>query len=198
MKRMAALTGALLMTVVLSAPAAANQVLYTEHNEWLTSWEEVTQASWGFECSGPLYFANQSTWDLKLWYKTGETDPTPDGAPWPWVKGQYVQQGVDYFNAAPAMNGSELAGKFKWTGQLTDHFVGIPESWRENLSGVYWGIVVPGHGPIFKQNGNYKQTTIIPADGGDWIYEPDHDWWTGQNRFDVEALCAHYGYTLLP
>ena len=95
------------------------------------------------------------------------------------------------------MDGSEVAGKFKWAGQLTDHFVGIPETWQESLSGTYWGIVLPGYGPVFEQNGNYKQTTTVPADGGDWIYDGP-DGWTGLNTFDVEALCAHFEYEAVP
>ena len=194
MKRIAALCGALLMTLALAAPAAANQVLYTEHDEWPAVWEEVSIANgWEFECDGPLYYAGEGTWDLKLWYKNGETDPTPEGVPWPWVKGQYTQQGVDYFNSVPAMDGSEVSGKFKWTGQLTDHYVGVPETWRENLSGKTWGITLPGHGPVFKQTGNYKQTVTIPDPDGEWIYDgPDR--WTGLNTFDVETLCAYFGY----
>jgi hypothetical protein len=198
MKRMAALCGALLMTLVLAAPAAANKVLYTEHSEGSPVWGLVTLANGAdFECSGPLYYANAGTHDLQLWYRNGETDPTPANAPWPWVKGQIVDQGVDYFNSAPEMNGSVLSGKYKFTTQLTDHYVGIPETWSESLSGKTWGIVLPGYGPLFKQTGNYKQTVTIPADGGDWQYVgPDR--WTGLNTFDKEALCAYYGYTLKP
>jgi hypothetical protein len=195
MTRMAALVGALLLTLVLAGPAAANQVLYTEHDAWPAEWGPVSIAGgWDFECDGPLYYAGEGTWDLKLWYKTGETDPTPPNAPWPWLKGQYVQQGVDYFNSEPKMDGSEVAGTFKWTGQLTDHFIGIPETWRESLSGKTWGITLPGYGTVFQQSGNLKQTTIIPEDGGDWQYVPDHEFWTGNNTFDVEALCAYFGY----
>jgi hypothetical protein len=98
MMRMAALGGALLLTVALAAPAAADQKVHVAHWEWGTgpdnAYEElVTGETSGFECERQIYHgAYDGTEDIWLWFKKG-VDPTDPDAPW--THGVWVQEDID-------------------------------------------------------------------------------------------------------
>ena len=130
MQRMAALVGALLMTLVVAAPAAANQrVLMAPFTGPYDFETPVSIADgWDFECSGQIYYGGYGTNSLWLWYANGvdEADMMPEGRAWPWIKGQYDAQGVDYFSSLPDMGGLVASGKYKTTTHQYDHHLGTP------------------------------------------------------------------------
>ena len=199
MKRMAALGGALLLALMLAAPAAADQRVYVESFGGPFDFEEPvsTAGGWGFQCSGQIHYGSYGMQDLWLWYENDETDREPVGEPWPWIRGQAVRTGVDYFSSEPDMQGLVAAGRFKLIGQLYDHQFGEggswPESWTEHQKGTTWGIELPGYGTVFHETGTWTQTVTIENATAEWAYEGLRDF-RGNSTFDVEQLCDFFGY----
>jgi hypothetical protein len=195
MKRMAALAGALLLTLVLTAPAAANYTVFQfEDQPFGPDEEPVSMASWGFDCGpgNPVYYGSYGTETLK-WWAANDAIPFVD----PWIKGQYRRDGVDYFSTGPGMSGTVVSGRFGFTSHLyAPDFSGDLPKWTETVTGTFWGIKLPGYGPIFKEAGNTRQSAEVRYDPvfGEYIdYVPLRDM-RGVSRFDVEALCSALGY----
>jgi hypothetical protein len=202
MKKIAALIGALLLTLVLAAPVAADQKMSIFKDvPFDFGPDEVFIADWDFECSGPIYYGSYGTESLDLWYAKGETrDLMPADGAWPWTKGQYRREGVDYFTDKAGLVAS---GKFTFASHLYDHYLGgipdytvDPETWTEKLAGKTWGIQIPGHGTVFHSSGNFLLTVTVTdqTPGAEVIvYEPLREW-RGNETFDVEELCGFFGY----
>jgi hypothetical protein len=196
MKKLAAFSGALLLVLVLAAPAAADQRVYAWQAEPFDFEEPVAIAGgWGFECSGTIYYGSFGTQDLWLWYPADldEADMMPVDAPWPWIRGQAVRTGTDYFSSRPDVGGKVASGRFKLIGQLSDHYIGLPESWTEHQRGKNWGIQIPGYGTVFHESGTWTQRTTIVDPSADWVAETLREF-RGNSTFDVEELCAFFGY----
>ena len=204
MKRMAALCGALLLTLVMAAPAAANQKVFIEHEEWEFVDPISIAAGWDFQCSGPVYYGGYGSWDLWMWYKNNvdPADMMPAYGAWPWIKGRGVAQGLDYFSSTPNMKGLVASGKFKNITHLDKHYlgdpndyVGDPEKWRETTTGKNWGIQIPGFGTVFHESGNFRATVIVTDQTpGNEIFEYVEPRFKGNSTFEVEKLCAFFGY----
>ena len=195
MKRMAALGGALLLTLALAAPAAANYTVFQFKDQPFGPDEElVSIASWGFDCGvgNPVHYGSYGTETLK-WWAANDAIPFVD----PWIKGQYRRDGVDYFSTGPDMTGTVVSGRFGFTSHLYDpDFSGDLPKWTETVTGTFWGIKLPGYGPIFKEAGNIRQSAEVKYDPavGEYI---DYVWlrdMRGVSKFDVEALCSALGY----
>lgn len=95
MKRMAALCGALLMTLAVAASAAASEKVYVEQSSGPYTFEGPVE--WiGFECTGPLFFGFNGRADLWLWYPNDvdEDEMMPEDRAWPWVKGLIKDRGT--------------------------------------------------------------------------------------------------------
>lgn len=210
MKRMAALCGALLLTLALAAPAAANEKVWIpEHSgEWAFEEPISIAAGWDFQCSGSVYYGGYGSYDLWLWYPNGlsEAEMKPEGRAWPWIKGQGIGQGLDYFSSQPDMGGKVISGKWKVTDHSDRHYLGSPyptddlETWRLTMTGKAWGIQAPGYGTVFHVSGKERGTvTVIEQVPGPYdltTYDPDDPerWHQGNETYDVEALCAYFGY----
>ena len=69
------------------------------------------------ECSGQIYYGGYGS--NKLWLlSTNDVEPAdmmPEGIAWPWLKGQYLGEGVDYFSSEANMDGEVVSGKYKVT-----------------------------------------------------------------------------------
>ena len=205
MKRITALCGALLLTLVLAAPAAANQkVTHVPGFSGSFDFEfpVLIADGWDFQCNpGPIYYGSYGSEDLTLWYAKGETRPLfPEDGAWPWIKGLYDRQGVDYFSSQPGMAGLVASGKFNFKSHSYDHYLGSSapgdyETWTEKLTGKTWGIQLPGLGTVFHESGNFMQTVTVtdqsPANEI-IVYETLREW-RGNQTFDVEELCGFFG-----
>jgi hypothetical protein len=207
MRRLAALGGAFLLTLVLAAPAAANQrVLMAPFTGPYDFETPVSIADgWDFECSGQIYYGGYGTNSLWLWYANDvdEADMMPEGRAWPWIKGQYDAQGVDYFSSLPDMGGLVASGKYKTTTHQYDHHLGTAgdpndlETWTQTMTGKNWGIQLPGYGTVFHESGNLKsRATVIGQVPGpyDPIETVDLRPWRGNQTFDIRELCDFFGY----
>ena len=196
MKRMTALMGALLLTLVLAAPAAANKTAF-EFKDLPFAFEEPVSMDlgWEFDCGegNPVYYGSYGTETLK-WWGANDAIPFVD----PWIKGQYRRNGVDYFSSGPNMTGAVISGPFGFTSHLYDpDFSGDLAKSTATVTGKFWGINVPGYGPVFKEAGNFRRTAEVK-------YDPDADEFyvdyaelrdfKGASKFDVEALCSILGY----
>ena len=210
MRKLAALCGALLMTLALAGPAAANQKMWSPMFSDTYAFEEPVAIAngWDFECSGPVYsggYGESNTW---FWYpnKVDLTDPDeymPEGVAWPWTKVLSEAKGVDYFSSAPGMKGKVASGRYRTTTHNYDHHLGTPgdpndpEWWHETFVGKNWGIQLPRFGTVFHESGNLKgKVTVVEQVPGPYDiteYVPLRDW-SGNQTFDVEQLCAFFGY----
>lgn len=210
MRKLAALSGALLLTLVLAAPAAANQKMWMPMFSGPYAFEEPVSIAngWDFECSGQIHYGGYGEGNVWLWYPKGVdlTDPDeymPDGVAWPWIKGLSEVKGVDYFSSAPDMKGKVASGKFRTTTHMYDHHAGTPgdpddlEWWHETWVGKDWGLQLPGFGTVFHGSGNLKgKVTVIEQLPGPYDiteYVPLRDF-RGNQTFEVEELCAFFGY----
>ena len=196
MKRLIALCAAVALTLALAAPVAANKTVF-EFKDLPFGFEEQVDMDigWEFDCGkgNPLYYGSYGTESLKWWYAKGAT-PFED----PWLKGQYRREGVDYFSTGPGKTGRVVSGAFGFTSHLYDpDFSGGLPKWTETVSGKFWGINVPGYGPVFKEAGNIRQTAEVKYDPDLDEYYVDYAWlrdMKGASKFDVEALCSILGY----
>ena len=190
MRKLAALSGAVLLTLVLAAPAAAAQkVQVWDDVHWVGS-EPVSIANhWPFECDpGPIYYNWDATENLWLWFEKGAA-PTD-----PWIKGQYTNEGVDAFSELPDVGGLVASGKYKFTSHLSGFDPGPPPTWLEQVTGKFWGIQIPGLGTVFHESGNIRQTAtetnIDPLNPIEYVKLRQ----TGNETFDAEALCGFFGF----
>jgi len=151
MRKLAALCGALLMTLVLAAPAAALQKEVIEFGyvfpedggtavslsnpEWTLDLEE----SWA--CSGKdIYYQTRVELKITDWYKNDE-----------WVKAQIHWLFVDSFAADPAMSLKVVTSK----SRPVDHFFSDGSSMT---TGQGWALNIPGLGTVFHESGVLKVT----------------------------------------
>lgn len=213
MKRVTALSGALLLTLVLAAPAAANQKVWIADFSGPYEFEVPVAIAdgWDFECSRQIYYGGYGESNLWLWYQQGvdTADPDeymPEGRAWPWIKGLNEVKGVDYFSSAPEMGGKVASGKFRTTTHNYDHHLGTPgdpndlEWWYEKSVGKNWGIQLPGYGTVFHESGNViGQSTVVQQVPGpyDEVVWEEVRAWRGNQTFDSEELCAFFGYDVV-
>ena len=197
MKKLAALSGALLLTLVLTAPATANYTVF-EFKDLPFGPDEVPVSiaqGWDFDCGAgnPVYYGSYGTESLK-WWAANDAIPFVD----PWIKGQYRRDGVDYFSTGPDMTGTVVSGRFGFTSHLYDpDFSGALPKWTETVTGTFWGLKLPGYGPIFKEAGNIRQSAEVKYDPVLDEYYVDYVWlrdMRGVSKFDVEKLCSALGY----
>lgn len=218
MRPLAALGATVLMTLLLAGPAAANQKILIEDMSGPYSWEvRVTIADFGWQCSGPLYFGGQGTSTLWLWYASdvAPADLHPDGRAWHWIKGLTVDRGVFYASTGAGRTGKVLSGKVASTTHVSDHHLGgvypfdVPypagvdlETWKETLTGRTLSLYIPGQGVVFHESGSITGTSTVieqnrQPEGDEVIFEPDGREWRGRQLYDLEGLCAHFGYSLV-
>ena len=226
MKRIAALMGALLMTLVLAAPAAANQKTYMPELSGAWQFEQVIDTStceydsdqgwvgWcePWQCTGPVYHGGYGSNDFWLWYPNSVDTSDPDeympgGAAWPWIRGEQVLQGLAYFSSAPGMGGTVISGEWKLTDNITKHHLGTrddpsdPESWQVETSGRLYSIQAPGYGTVAHQSGSRKGTVYVYEQvpgSPEQVWVSDGREWRGNYTFDAEALCAFFGFEVTP
>ena len=189
MKSMLALIGATLLTLMLAAPAAATQRVQIVEDNPIDFEVEVDLSTYGeddgwwmpFECSEPIYYGGHYTENLTMWYPDGvaEADMTPAYGAWPFIRGQYRLDGIDYFSSEPGMKGQVAIGKFSWTSHLFDHYLGTLgstsdlETCKETMTGKTWGIELPGAGTVFHEAGNHRYEWTVVDQGP--VNEIDHD-----------------------
>lgn len=223
MRKLAALCGALLMTLVLAGPAAANQkVLIPDFStDGTYTWqEEVSLANpgWGegWECRGPggerLWYNGAWNGSFWLWYKNSvdTTDPNeyrPTDRPWPWIKGEAKGSGVDTYSTLPDKGGKVLSGKYNSVERFYDHeWTQDWEKWHYQRTGKYFGINAPGMGTVFHESGNLRFTLEQFFENGEFVGDDLYDYrWVGNSSFGdpffgdntaaVEELCDYFGYT---
>jgi hypothetical protein len=211
MKGITALCGALLLTLVLVAPAAADQKVYVEQRSGPFQFEGPVE--WfGFECTGPLFLGYYGHADLWLWYPNGveEDEMFPEDRAWPWVRGFAKGEGTFYFSTEEGMGGTVLSGPQTYDTHMYDHHLGTPtdlandpESWTEKATGLAQNINVPGHGTVVHQAGTTSYKVLVteyheyPEDD---VYGDGDELrpWRGNWTFDVEELCAYFGYEVAP
>jgi len=221
-KRMAALCGALLMTLVLAAPAAANEKVHVDMFSASGAFEtpivvgtcnEATGEGWcePWQCEETIYYGGTYDDDLWLWYKNGvaEADRMPEFGAWPWIRGQSTHQGIDYFSSRPDMGGKVLSGKYKYTVHMDKHYLGDPtvlvdddpaiwadpETWVETASGKYWGVTAPGVGPVafMTSSESYRVTVVDQSPGEEEIGSDSIREWRGKMSFKEAAICDYFG-----
>lgn len=76
-------------------------------------------------------------------------------------------------------------------------FSGALPKWTETVTGTFWGLKLPGYGPIFKEAGNIRQSAEVKYDPVLDEYYVDYVWlrdMRGVSKFDVEKLCSALGY----
>jgi hypothetical protein len=197
MKRMAALIGALLLTLVLAAPAAADQKVLVAHWEWGTTPDNayevpVTLATFEFECERQIYQGGyDGTGNVWFWFEKG-VDPETD----PWTHGLWVEEDIDYFSSEPNMGGIVVSGHTKIVRHLSD-FDPDTGTWREKWNGNIIMVQAPHTGThIFTEHfgGVRVMAWGDPASGF------GHDWEHAVGNYrayiDPEALCAALGTEL--
>jgi hypothetical protein len=70
-----------------------------------------------------------------------------------------------------------------------------PESWKERVTGTYWGINIPGYGTVIRESGINRGEiwqVIDPATGDitDFMYTDLG--FRGNSTFDYDELCDYY------
>ena len=225
MKRLVALCAALALTLVFAAPAAANSKVVVD--EWddpgfeepinlgnpFIMGCEFDDSIPAFVCEAwacgddTIYYGGTSKGSATLWYPKGidttdEAEYMPDGEAWPWKQGRVEGQGLDYFATGEDMTGKVVSGKYRWTTQMRDHYLGgdpdyvdDPETWTEQVTGKTWGIKAPGAGNLFFEAGNYRYKVIQKTPGIDLFLEFEElRPWKGNSNLDAEGLCKYFGY----
>lgn len=103
-----------------------------------------------------------------------------------------------------------LSGKFAYQTHLSDHHLGNPadlandpESWTAMQTGNDLNIKAPGYRTVFHSSGNYMYKMLVT----EYNEYPEEDVlvWGGDLRpfrgnatYDVEELCAVFGYEVAP
>jgi hypothetical protein len=195
MKRLVALCGALVLTLAMAAPAAADQKVWVEEFAFEDVWvEEVSLSNgWDFECTKPIWYKGKFRNDLWLWYPNSvdEADMMPADAPWPWTRGMVKNKGVDTFASNEDFSGKVLRSTLRLTTKLYDHVIDEnPESWKEKLTGKDWNLSAPGYGWIFKFVPNVRYTVDIID--GEWYFSDFVPKGTMVEVYDNEALCDFF------
>jgi hypothetical protein len=212
MKRLAALGGALLLTLVLAAPAAALQkvpifevsyaapedsgVAVDLDNPFWTEPGAYLNNDWACR-DKVIYYQVIGKATLTLWYPqdVAEEDMMPDGEAWPWTKGRFTNEGTDYFAADEAMTKKVISGKFKVQSHMYDHVVDNPEKWKERVTGKFWGINIPGYGTVLHESGNLQvaiEQTFDPETGDITDFMLLDLGFRGNSTFDYDELCDYY------
>lgn len=211
MRKIAALCGALVLTIVMVAPAAAAQKVTVFEEPFIFPPDggvavDLSNDLW----TNPEFFGND--WacrdrviyyqiigkeSLRLWYPKGvaEEDMMPVGEPWPWTKGEYANSGTDYFAANEAMTSRVISGKYGWKSHVYDHVIANPETWKERVTGKYWGINIRGYGTVIHESGIQRGEiwqVIDPSTGDitDFLYTDLS--FHGNRTFDYDELCDYY------
>ncbi len=218
MKKLAALCGAVLLTLVLAAPAAANQKVYIDELSGPWDWESpVTDFGWA--CSEPVYIGAYGTSDLWLWYGndvdvTKKAEYMPDGRAWPWIDALTKDRGVAYASTGQGMTGTVVSAKYGSTTRGYDHHLGDPypfdvpyppgvdlETWRFSVEGLTFNLRGPG-GVIYHEAGHGTGTATVieqnhQPEGDEVAYEPDPNGPSGTSRWNDPKLCEALGLEYL-
>jgi hypothetical protein len=210
MRKLAALSGALLLTLALAAPAAADQKVHVA--QWSGPYEFEGPVEWiGFECTGPLFFGFYGRGDLWLWYPNdlAEDEMFPEDRAWPWVKGLIKDRGTFYFSSEEDMGGTVLSGDFAYQTHQYDHHLGNPsdlandpETWIAMQTGTDLNIKAPGYGTVVHSSGNVVYKMLVT----EYNEYPEQDVFgdeglrpfRGNQTYDAEELCAFFGYEVAP
>jgi hypothetical protein len=218
MRKLAALSGALLLTLAMAAPAAANQKVWIPEFSGAFEWEQVMDVStctgppnwegWceGWECIGPnderLYYNGDWSGDMWLWYAKGidTTDPAeykPSDRPWPWIKGAAKGRGIDTYSTEPNMGGKVLSGKYNSNERFYDHeWTEDWETWTVQRTGKHYGTNAPGMGTVFHESGNLRYTIEQGFKGGQIVsFDVSGVRQVGNLVMDHDELCGFFGYT---
>ena len=204
MKRLIALSGALVLALAMAAPAAANQKVFIEEFSGADAFEvevSFSNPEWfgPFECAKPIYYGGTWKGNLWLWYPKSVDTTNPDeympvGRAWPWIKGKADNSGTDYFSTRPNKSGKVISGKYKGTTRLYDHVIGNPESWKFQDTGKFWGVNAPGKGTVFHESGNFRGMNTIVFENGEIVDEIfDFIRFRGNSIFDEAAVCDALG-----
>ena len=201
MKRLAALCGALVLTLALAAPAAADQKVWIPEVSGKDAWVaevSTSNADWwyweGWACSKPIWYAGDFKHDLWLWYPNdvAAADMKPVGEAWPWTKGMARTKGTDTYASNRNFSGRVLRNKLRLTERMYDHRVnGNIETWKVQLAGKDFNLTAPGAGPIFKSVGNWRYTVTYtlpdgPMDFSDFVKHGPEEF------YDLDALCDYF------
>jgi hypothetical protein len=215
MRKLTALCGALVLTLAMAAPAAANQKVWVEQESGSFVFPPVGGPAVGEAVNldnpfwtDPMYFGNdwacsekdifyqiKGKSDLWLWYpnNVAEEDMMPDGEAWPWIKGKVKNSGTDYFAANADMTKKVISGKYNGQGRIYDHVVGNPESWKEQFSGKGWGLNIPGYGTVIHESGMGRGMVEVTFDAGEVVdFKFTYLGFRGNQTFDYDELCAYY------
>lgn len=212
MRRWGALLGALVLTLVFAAPAAAAQKVFVpEHSG---SWQfevPVTADEWGWECSKQIYFGERGSSKLWLWYKNGvkKREMQPDGRAWPWIRGLVKDQAVYYFSTGKGKTGKVIRGWLRTRTRLHDHHLGgrypfgVPwpkgvdlETWKTTATGVFDSLRHRKVGWIWRSMGVekakltvYQQNRQPEDDFVDWQQLS----FKGPNVYNDKKVCKALG-----
>jgi hypothetical protein len=195
-KQSVALFGALVLTLAMAVPAAADQKVLAKDLSYEESWvEEVSLSNgWDFECTKPIWYKGDFKGDFWFWYpnKVDEADMMPVDEPWPWTRGMIKEKGVDTFASNRDFSGRVLRSTLRLTTKLYDHEIkGNDEAWKEKLTGKDWNLSAPGYGWIFKHVPNVRYTVTITD--GEWDFSDFVGYGTMVEVYDNEALCDFFG-----
>ena len=102
----------------------------------------------------------------------------PEDAAWPWIKGKVENAGVDFLFEHADKTGKVASGKFKNSTRLYDHYLGSPgetdpETWKEQSTGKFWGINLPGKGTVLHESGNWRNMVAVFLPAKEDIYGYD-------------------------
>jgi hypothetical protein len=107
------------------------------------------------------------------------------------------------------MGGTVLSGKFAYQTHQYDHHLGTssdlandPESWTAMQTGLDLNIKAPGYGTVFHSSGNGVYKVFVT----EYNEYPEEDVYgfedlrpfRGNQTYDVEELCAFFGYEVAP
>jgi hypothetical protein len=214
MRRLVALGGALLLTLALAAPAAANQRVYIDELSGPYEWESAI-TDFGWACSEPVYIGGYGTSDLWLWYGndvdvTKKAEYMPDGRAWPWIDALTKDRGVVYASTGADMTGTVISTKTASTTRGYDHHLGDPypfdvrnpdgidlETWRYSVEGLTFSLRGPG-GVIYHEAGHGTGTATVieqnhQPEGDEVAYESDPNGPHGTSRWNDPKLCEALG-----
>ena len=174
MKRMLVLTGALLLTLALAAPAAAAKpIIYFDRD-----YDDLSDPFFDL-CDFGVIYQGVGHESYREWQDTS-------GFP---LMGLYENQGTDSF--INEMTGTTVSGKFHLTSHLSDWTrdgVNDTWAWQEQVTGAWWNIQLPKEGAVFHESGHIYQSVFAPEEDADtWIYTVSR--LIGNSTFDDEALC---------
>ena len=210
MKRLVVFSVALALTLVMAAPAAANQKV--EIGPFSFQWQEEIDldncdydsdleewVGWGcyegWECVGPdderLWYNGDFSGSSWFWYKKGvdTSDPeviTPEDRPWPWVKGKAKSRGVDTYSTLPGPSGKVISGRSISNELYNKHkWTDTWETFRVQVTGKDFGVRAPGCGKLLHASGNYR-VTIEQDFGEPFMYNETDERFVGNAFYEDE------------